>query len=745
MRQIRKRKTMPVQTESGPPLRAKQGILVDAAEKEVHLTGINWFGMETETQAPHGLWLRNWQEFLDIIRDSGFNTIRLPYSNDVLDPAIAPVGGVDYSKNPDLQGVQKLDLLDRIIEGAGARGLAIILDRHRPTQQGQSELWYTDHVSEERWIADWVTLAQRYLGNTAVIGADLHNEPHGRATWGDDNHDTDWRLAAERAGNAILAVNPDWLIFVEGVDKCKDERGVDDWYWWGGNLMGAKQFPVRLSNPEKLVYSAHDYGIEVTDQRWFHEPDFPQNLPAIWEKHWAYLALGGHAPVLIGEFGGRLGEDERPEHDADRRTRQASWMRTLVDYLHQHRINYTYWALNPDSADTGGVLQDDWKTINQAKRAILSTWQWKRFVPSVEEPTRRTGVPLQTTQGMLAREEVHLTGINWFGMETETQAPHGLWARNWQDLLDSIVKAGFNTIRLPYSNDVLDPSIAPVGGIDYSKNSDLQGVQKLDLMDRIIEGAAQRGLKIILDRHRPTQHGQSELWYIPDDPQMTEGRWIADWITLAERYQGNATVIGADLHNEPHGGATWGDGNQATDWRLAAERAGNAILEVNPDWLIFVQGIEHYQGDTYWWGGNLMGAKQFPVRLLRPEKLVYSAHEYGPGVHQQPWFDDPAFPQNLEEVWKKHWGYLPLEVRVPVLLGEFGGRSVGEDKEGIWQRALMNYLRKRRVEYTYWALNPNAADTGGVLQDDWRTVNKGKHALLATYQWTMLDGSTRGY
>jgi endoglucanase len=48
-------------------------------------------------------------------------------------------------------------------------------------------------------------LARRYKGNPAVVGADLSNEPHGAATWGDDNLATDWRLAAERGGNAILA------------------------------------------------------------------------------------------------------------------------------------------------------------------------------------------------------------------------------------------------------------------------------------------------------------------------------------------------------------------------------------------------------------------------------------------------------------------------------------------------------------------------------------------------------------
>jgi endoglucanase len=83
-------------------------------------------------------------------------------------------------------------------------------------------------------------------------------------------------------------------------------------------------------------------------------------------------------------------------------------------------------------------------------------------------------------------------------------------------------------------------------------------------------------------------------------------------------------VIGVDLHNEPHGQATWGSEDPATDWRLAAERAGNAILEVNPNLLIIVQGDEQVQGDWYWWGGNLLGAREQPVRLNSPDRLVYS-------------------------------------------------------------------------------------------------------------------------
>jgi endoglucanase len=345
--------------------------------------------------------------------------------------------------------------------------------------------------------------------------------------------------------------------------------------------------------------------------------------------------------------------------------------------------------------------------------------------------------PLHTAGNRLVDangNEVRLSGVNWFGFETETFAPHGLYARNWQSMLDQMVHLGFNTIRLPYSNQLFDPSSVPTG-IDYRLNPDLKGLKGLALMDRIIEGAGARGLKVILDQHRPDASAQSNLWYTDKVP---ESRWMSDWAMLATHYRGNSTVIGADLHNEPHGLATWGDGNPQTDWRLAAERAGNAILAANPDWLIFVEGIENYHGDYYWWGSNLEGAKQYPVRLSEPDKLVYSVHDYGPEVYPQTWFQAPNFPRNLPSVWTKHWGYLEQQGIAPVFLGEFGGRSMGQDTEGQWQRSLVDYIRVHNVSYTYWSWNPDSGDTGGILQYDWRTVNRAKVDILSAYQWPLL-------
>jgi endoglucanase len=358
------------------------------------------------------------------------------------------------------------------------------------------------------------------------------------------------------------------------------------------------------------------------------------------------------------------------------------------------------------------------------------------IVPAVIPSQRCAGTvdsrgrgPLCTMNGMLidtTGRQVHLVGINWFGFETESFAPHGLYARNYQDMLNQIAHLGFNTVRLPYSNQLFDPASLPTN-INYSLNPDLRGLHGLALMDKIVAGAAKAGLCVILDQHRPTAAAQSDLWYTA---QVPEARWLSDWVMLARHYHDTPTVIGADLHNEPHGAATWGDGNSATDWRLAAERAGNAVLAANPTWLIIVEGIENYHNDYYWWGGNLEGARAFPVRLSQPSRLVYSAHDYGPDVYPQSWFQTRGFARSLPAIWARHWAYLQADGIAPVLLGEFGGRSVGNDPDGQWQRTLAHYLKGHGISYTYWSWTPDSGDTGGLLENDWKTVDPSKLSIL---------------
>lgn len=364
--------------------------------------------------------------------------------------------------------------------------------------------------------------------------------------------------------------------------------------------------------------------------------------------------------------------------------------------------------------------------------------------PNAATPTRGngTGVGYWHAEGAHLVDSngdaVRMTGVNWFGFETSTNAPHGLWTRGYQSMIDQMVQLGYNTIRIPYSNDILKRG-ATANSIDFNSNPDLAGLTPIEILDKIIDYAGRRGMRIILNRHRPDASGQSALWYTSTAPEST---WIDDWKNLATRYRGNDTVIGGDLHNEPHNGnsatgACWGCGNKATDWRLAAERAGNEILAVNPDWLIIVEGVDCVDGACGWWGGNLAGARRFPVRLIDPTKLVYSTHEYANSVFHQRWFDDPTFPANLPAIWDQSWGYLMKENIAPVLLGEFGS-TFADPKDVQWLQTLLPYLGtgSTGMSFTYWSWNPNSGDTGGILNDDWATVNRTR--ILLNNAWPAL-------
>ncbi len=313
--------------------------------------------METSNCAPHGLWTITLDQAMDQIAAFGFNAIRLPYSSECMAAPASAVSGVDSWRNPTLVGLTPLQIMDRVVEAAAARHLRVILDRHRPDSGGQSELWYTSRFPERQWIADWVSLAGRYRNQPAVIGADLHNEPHGPACWGCGDPATDWAAAATRAGDAVLAVNPDWLIFVEGVEQQTTGGST----WWGGGLADAATRPISFALPHHLVYSVHDYPASVYAQRWFSDPGYPGNLPSIWDRNWGYLQQRGLAPVFVGEFGTKL------ETASDK-----AWLTTLVSYLAEHRTSFAYWSYNPNSGDTGGLVADDWRTPQQAKLNALA-------------------------------------------------------------------------------------------------------------------------------------------------------------------------------------------------------------------------------------------------------------------------------------------------------------------------------------------------------------------------------------
>ncbi|MFF9117151.1 cellulase family glycosylhydrolase [Streptomyces massasporeus] len=345
-----------------------------------------------------------------------------------------------------------------------------------------------------------------------------------------------------------------------------------------------------------------------------------------------------------------------------------------------------------------------------------------------------------------AGQPVRIAGINWFGFETANHVVHGLWARDYKSMIDQMKSLGHNTIRMPYSDDILKPGTMPDSIDTDGKNTDLRGLTSLQVLDRIVAYAGQSGLKIVLDRHRPDAAGQSALWYTASVPEST---WITNLKALATRYKGNSTVIGIDLHNEPHDPACWGCGDTSRDWRLAAQRAGNAVLSANPELLIMVEGVQSHNGVNGWWGGNLMGVAQYPVQLDVPDRLVYSAHDYATSVARQSWFSDPSFPANMPGIWDKYWGYIFKQNIAPVWLGEFG-TTLQPSVDQKWLAELVKYLRSTSAygadsfHWTFWSWNPNSGDTGGILKDDWQTVDTVKDGYLASIKAPGFDAGGPG-
>ena len=349
---------------------------------------------------------------------------------------------------------------------------------------------------------------------------------------------------------------------------------------------------------------------------------------------------------------------------------------------------------------------------------------------------------------------VRIAGVNWYGFETVDNVPHGIYSQDYKSILNSMKSNGYNVIRLPFSNQMVETNPVPTN-IDYTngKNSDLRGLTALQIMDKIVAYAGQIGLRVILDNHRSDAGNSAQgngLWYTSAYP---ESAWINDWVGLASRYLNNTTVIGMDLRNEPHnassGGSCWGCGDLSRDWRLAAQRAGNAVLTVNPQLLVFVEGTDCFNGDCYWWGGNLLGVAQFPVTLNVANRLVYSAHDYGPVEFQQRWFNGSTTPASLNGIFNKYWGYIAANNTAPVWVGEFGTTNATNEilntangSQGQWFTSMVNYLKANpNLSWTYWAYN--GEDRYGILNPSYEAspANSAKQQQLASIQFPLGTGT----
>ena len=390
-----------VDTNNDDWLHAEGSRLYDMNGNEVWLTGANWFGFNCNEACPHYLWSADADDCLTEIADRGINIIRFPISTELIvswmkgkpnpvnsfscntDPAftINPDFCAEDGKTP----VDSMQVFDIMMKKCKEHGIKAFIDIHSPHTDNSGHnynLWYGKAgVTTDVWIDSLVWLADKYKDDDTLIGYDLKNEPHGKgqegeaaAKWDGSKDENNWAYAATRCAESILYVNPNALIFIEGVEQSMSGAMEGDYWgmpdrkdnspyigaWWGGNFRGAREYPIKpKQGTSQIVYSPHDYGPSVYAQTWF-DKDFDTNslLKDYWYDTWAYINAENIAPELIGEWGGHMDDGKNQK-----------WMTLLRDYMIKNHINHTFWCLNTNSGDTGGL----WKSFSYSIGDVSDT------------------------------------------------------------------------------------------------------------------------------------------------------------------------------------------------------------------------------------------------------------------------------------------------------------------------------------------------------------------------------------
>jgi len=392
--------------------------VVDSDGNSVWLAGANWFGMNATERVFHGLWSANMEELVSATAQRGINVIRVPISTQLLlewQAGQFDTVSVNLSANPNLEGKNSLEIFDHFLLQAKSCGVKVIMDIHGAEADNSGHiapLWYKGTVTTDDWVSTIGWLATRYAGDDTIIAYDLENEPHGVPTgtaasqqqagesdfdycnrlpeatdngfakWDDSTDINNWKYAAELGAAAVLNANPNALILIEGTEvQAKHGKWVNpskvpnqpepcySFNWWGGNLKGVAEYEVLAPAglQDQIMYSPHDYGPAVYMQGWFKSFFDRDTLRAdVWEPNWLYIHNEGISPLLIGEWGGFM----------DGGINQK-WMEALRDEIAALKLHHTFWVINPNSGDTGGLVLNDWVTWDEEKYALLKPALWQ--------------------------------------------------------------------------------------------------------------------------------------------------------------------------------------------------------------------------------------------------------------------------------------------------------------------------------------------------------------------------------
>jgi hypothetical protein len=274
-----------------------------------------------DTDAFYDAWLNNHVRKIDIdsLKSWGFNSVRLPmhYNLYTLPIEEEPVWGENTWLN------KGFEMTDSLISWCKQNEMYVILDLHAaPGGQGMDQgisdydpskpsLWESQ-FNQNKTIALWKRLAERYADEPWVAGYDLLNETN----WTMSNNGP-LRFLYGQITDSIRAVDQNHIIFIEG-------------NWFANDFTG-------LTPPwdNNMVYSPHKY--------WsYNDQASIQWVLNIRDQH--------NVPLYLGESG----------------ENSNVWFRDAIDLLEQHNIGWAWWPMKKIQDIAGPlsiILNPDYQTL----------------------------------------------------------------------------------------------------------------------------------------------------------------------------------------------------------------------------------------------------------------------------------------------------------------------------------------------------------------------------------------------
>ncbi|KAJ7799742.1 glycoside hydrolase superfamily [Mycena olivaceomarginata] len=308
--------------------------------------------------------------------------------------------------------------------------------------------------------------------------------------------------------------------------------------------------------------------------------------------------------------------------------------------------------------------------------------------------------------------------------ENSHTMPLGLQYVPIDQIIDSFLEMGINTIRLQFSNQMLHDT-TPIQDAWVAANPQFKGFTPLQVYDAVIQALTARGIAVIVNNHTNTSIwccgvDGNERW----NESQSISTWISDWLFVVNRYKSNKRVVGADLYNEVRRDILtdpdWGNGDNA-DWQSASQQAADQIQQANPDILIIVEGIN-------WTGLPVDGLPHgrptlTPVSglshtLLVSHKLVYSAHFYsytGPNHSGATGIGETTDPR-----YRDLTQHGPLQRDDQLCLFGVAGRGENIDSDKVWFQNYVDFLVQTDADFAFWPL-VGYLNNGALFDgDDWR-------------------------